>query len=303
MRLKKQYTFLYMPEDESSSRVLRIPRWVVLCALALTSVFCCLVVVLGLGIRTGAYWRPGGAPLVRDNQALLFTISDLEQRVTELRIEIDGVFAVQNLMASAMDLAPLNREAFAAGIGGRGAGTAGFPAEMSPVMTADLEQMLRQARIQRHGYLAMLDTLDSRSAMRAKIPSIRPTNIGWISSNFGLRTDPFTGEQAFHRGLDFVIPVGTPVHATADGVVRSVQQQRGFGRVVKIDHGNGLTTVYAHLDKALVKKGDTIQRGDVIARSGNTGRSSAPHLHYEVRIGDRPVNPAAYVLGDPILRS
>ncbi len=86
------------------------------------------------------------------------------------------------------------------------------------------------------------------------------------------------------------------MHATADGVVAAVQQQRGYGRVVKIDHGHGLMTVYAHLDKALVHKGDRLKRWDVIALSGNTGRSSAPHVHYEVRQDGRPVNPAAYVL-------
>jgi murein DD-endopeptidase MepM/ murein hydrolase activator NlpD len=86
------------------------------------------------------------------------------------------------------------------------------------------------------------------------------------------------------------------VRVTGDGVVAAVQQQRGFGRVVKVDHGNGVVTVYAHLNEPLVKKGDRVERGDIIARSGNTGRSSAPHLHYEIRIGDRPVNPLTYIL-------
>jgi murein DD-endopeptidase MepM/ murein hydrolase activator NlpD len=90
--------------------------------------------------------------------------------------------------------------------------------------------------------------------------------------------------------------VGTPVRVTGDGVVQAVQQQRGFGKVVKIDHGDGVVTVYAHLDATLVKKGARVSRGDIIAHSGNSGRSSAPHLHYEVRIGGRPVNPLSYIL-------
>jgi murein DD-endopeptidase MepM/ murein hydrolase activator NlpD len=163
-------------------------------------------------------------------------------------------------------------------------------------MSMDLDQMLRQARIQRQGYLAMLDTLSARDAVRRHIPSIRPTDIGWMSSRFGFRTDPFTGNQTFHRGLDFSVPLGTEVRVTGDGTVLAVQQQRGFGRVVKIDHGQGVVTVYAHLDQALVKKGDRVSRGDIIAKSGNSGRSSAPHLHYEIRIGGRPVNPRSYIL-------
>jgi murein DD-endopeptidase MepM/ murein hydrolase activator NlpD len=132
--------------------------------------------------------------------------------------------------------------------------------------------------------------------VRRQIPTIRPVDIGWLSSRFGFRTDPFTGQQTFHRGLDFSAPVGTPVRVTGDGKVAAVQTQRGFGKVVKVDHGNGVTTVYAHLDKILVKKGQRVARGEVIAHSGNSGRSSAPHLHYEIRLSGRPVNPISYIL-------
>ena len=156
--------------------------------------------------------------------------------------------------------------------------------------------MLRQAKIQRQGYMAMLDTLSARAEVRQKIPSIRPIDIGWISSRFGFRTDPFTDKQTFHRGLDLCVPIGTPVRVTGQGVILAVQTQRGFGRVVKVDHGNGVVSLYAHLSEALVKKGDQVSRGDIIAKSGNSGRSSAPHLHYEIRIGDRPVNPLSYIL-------
>jgi murein DD-endopeptidase MepM/ murein hydrolase activator NlpD len=142
----------------------------------------------------------------------------------------------------------------------------------------------------------MLDTLSARDEVRARIPSIRPVDTGWLSSRFGFRKDPFTAKQTFHHGLDFSTPVGTPVRTTGDGVVQSVQQQRGFGKVVKINHGDGVVTLYAHLDEILVKKGQTVTRGDVVARSGNSGRSSAPHLHYEVRVAGRPVNPASYIL-------
>ena len=91
--------------------------------------------------------------------------------------------------------------------------------------------MLRQAKIQKQGYLAMLDTLNARSVVRGKIPSIRPTDTGWISSRFGFRKDPFTEKQTFHRGLDFSIPLGTPVRVTGDGVIQAVQQQPGHRRL------------------------------------------------------------------------
>jgi murein DD-endopeptidase MepM/ murein hydrolase activator NlpD len=305
MKLKKSYTFLYMPEDHGTSREFRVSRWSILVPGAVAALLVVVAVFYGLGIHYGNSWLPGGSRLQKENRTLLGTIAGLRGQVHGLREEIDGVLEVQNLMAAAINLPQVDEETFAAGIGGRGSleyadvevpGSDRFLEGGFGEMTADLEQMLRQARIQRQGYMAMLDTLSARDAVRRHIPSIRPADTGWMSSRFGFRTDPFTGKQTFHRGLDFSVPMRTDVRVTGDGVVLAVQQQRGFGRVVKVDHGEGVVTVYAHLDEALVQKGDKVARGDIIAKSGNSGRSSAPHLHYEIRIGGRPVNPRSYIL-------
>jgi murein DD-endopeptidase MepM/ murein hydrolase activator NlpD len=303
MKLKKRYTFLYMPEDNAASRQVRVPTWTLGAVLVVALMLACFSTLYAVSVAGGAGWLPGGSRFARENQALRRTIAGLQDQVAALRAEIDDVFAVQSAVASAIDLPPLDEETFAAGVGGRGplqrAGeTYGLEADAygAALMGNELDLMLRQARIQRQGYQAMLDTLAARATVRGQIPSIRPTDLGWLSSRFGFRQDPFTGKQTFHRGLDFSVPVGTDVRVTGDGVVAAVQQQRGFGRVVKVDHGGGVTTVYAHLDEALVKKGAKVQRGQIIARSGNSGRSSAPHLHYEVRVGNRPVNPLTYIL-------
>ena len=303
MKLKKSYTFLYMPEDHGRSRQFRLPRWLIVTSLSCVLVFGGVAVLYGVGIKTGNSWLPGGSRYQQENRSLQQTIAGLTGRVENLRGEIDQVYEVQNAMAAAIDLPLLDVETFAAGVGGRQ--QLGYEnVEMQGLSALDgdedigeqLDQMLRQAKIQRQGYLAMIDTLSSRDVVRAHIPSIRPTDLGWMSSRFGFRKDPFTAKQTFHRGLDFSVPVGTEVRVTGDGVVAAVQQQRGFGRVVKVDHGNGVMTVYAHLSEQLVKKGDRVTRGDIIAKSGSTGRSSAPHLHYEIRIGGRPVNPLTYIL-------
>ena len=307
MKLRKGYTFLYMPDDHGHSRQFRIPRWWLYTAVTWVAFVGCLALLYLIGLPTGNGWRPGGSPLQKEKQGLLTQVDGLKGQIGELRGEIDLVYSVQNKLASAMQLEPLDLETFAAGIGGRSAldystaempglelitgGQAGFGD-----LGADLGQMLRQARIQKQGYLAMVDTLDSRDEVRQHIPSIRPVDIGWISSRFGRREDPFTGKQTFHHGLDFSLPLGTPVRATGYGQVVLVQRQRGLGQVIKIDHGNGIVTVYAHLDEVLVKKGARVQRGDLIGKSGNSGRSTAPHLHYEIRIGGRPVNPLSYIL-------
>ena len=112
-----------------------------------------------------------------------------------------------------------------------------------------------------------------------------------MSSRYGYRIDPFTKKRRFHEGDDFSCKVGSPVVATADGVVKVSKRYGSFGNYIEIDHGNGYVTAFAHLSKRLVKKGDKINRGEQIGTVGNTGRSTAPHLHYEVQYNKKHVNP------------
>ncbi len=131
------------------------------------------------------------------------------------------------------------------------------------------------------------------------IPSIWPVT-GRLMGGFGVRTDPFSGEGAYHTGVDISAPSGTPVQATADGRVEFSGFYHGYGRVVIIDHGNNYQTYYAHLSRADVLEGQEIRRGETLGAVGSTGRATGPHLHYEVRIGDAPVNPYRF-LNKPVL--
>lgn len=123
------------------------------------------------------------------------------------------------------------------------------------------------------------------------IPNVLPASIHMISSGFGFRRDPFNGRSAMHAGLDFRGPVGTPIHAAAKGRVSFVGWRGGYGNCVEISHGNGLTTRYAHMSKFDARVGDKVNAGDIVGRIGSTGRSTGPHLHFEVRINNRAVNP------------
>jgi murein DD-endopeptidase MepM/ murein hydrolase activator NlpD len=127
-----------------------------------------------------------------------------------------------------------------------------------------------------------------------KMPSIWPVT-GQLLSRYGDRTDPFSGEGELHPGVDISAPMGTPVHAAADGIVAFAEWASGYGRMVIIDHGNGTTTRYAHLSRFDVIPGQEIRRGDVLAYSGATGKVTSPHLHFEVRHGGVPVNPMPYL--------
>lgn len=125
-------------------------------------------------------------------------------------------------------------------------------------------------------------------------PSLWPV-VGQITGHFGERLDPFSGEGAFHTGVDISCPYGEPVHATAEGVVADASEHTGYGRMVVVDHGFGVTTLYGHLARYAVPPGTQVKRGDVIGYAGVSGRTTGPHVHYEVRIKDAPVNPMRYL--------
>jgi murein DD-endopeptidase MepM/ murein hydrolase activator NlpD len=127
-------------------------------------------------------------------------------------------------------------------------------------------------------------------------PSIWPVQGHLIMSSYGQRTDPFSGEGAFHKGVDISAPAGMDVRATADGIIVHAEWVAGgYGRLIVIDHGGGLETYYGHLSKIYVRAGQEVRRGDVVGAVGSTGRATAPHLHYEVRIGGSPVNPYRFL--------
>ncbi len=128
------------------------------------------------------------------------------------------------------------------------------------------------------------------------IPSAKPirTSVSF-TSGFGVRSDPFRGGAAMHAGIDLAGPIGTPIYATADGVVARGEWANGYGNLVELDHGRGIATRYGHLSKIIVHAGEHVKRGDLIALMGSTGRSTGSHLHYEVRLDGRAVNPVPYL--------
>ncbi len=130
-------------------------------------------------------------------------------------------------------------------------------------------------------------------------PSGRPILSGWLSSRYGTRIDPFSGKKAWHEGVDFAGKAGADIVAVASGVVSWSGERYGFGKMVEVAHGDGVITRYAHNQENLVKVGDMVRRGDVVARMGNSGRSTGPHVHFEVHKNGRPVDPASYLRRTP----
>lgn len=144
--------------------------------------------------------------------------------------------------------------------------------------------------------LSMLEAMLLQQRLKAStLPSTMPTDVAYNSSSYGWRVDPFSGKVAFHEGLDFVAGTGTPVYASAAGIVTAAEQTPDYGRIVKINHGAGLETRYAHASQLLVKAGDRVERGQMIARVGSTGRSTGAHLHFEVRLNGAALDPRKFL--------
>ena len=159
-----------------------------------------------------------------------------------------------------------------------------------------------QNRSSFNGHLAIKELERGLASLRselerliASVPVSMPIK-GRVTSGVGTRLSPWTGKPEFHSGLDLPNPVGTPVYAPADGLVESVGVSNGNGQMVVLKHGQGITTQYLHLSKATVKKGDRVRKGQQIAESGNTGKTTSPHLHYEVRVNGIPIDPRANLL-------
>lgn len=165
-----------------------------------------------------------------------------------------------------------------------------------PDFVAEIERLAAQIE-DRQQQLSLLDgILLEREHRNEFAVEGRPVQVGYISSGFGRRIDPFTGKVARHEGLDFATgDVGAEVFAMAAGVVTFAGERAGYGKMVRIDHGNGLETLYAHDQKLLVKEGDVVKKGQIIALSGSSGRSSGPHVHFEVHKNGRVVDPASYI--------
>jgi murein DD-endopeptidase MepM/ murein hydrolase activator NlpD len=145
-------------------------------------------------------------------------------------------------------------------------------------------------------YLSDLEAkLLRQSVLKDTLPNSSPINAAFNSSSYGWRIDPFNGNKAFHEGLDFSADLGAPIFAAAGGIVTSAEQTPDYGKIVKIEHGSGLETRYAHASKLLVKVGDRVEKGQIVAEVGNTGRSTGPHLHYEIRLNGNALDPRKYL--------
>lgn len=240
--------------------------------------------------------------LESENRIVQQEIRRIEGELTGLQVLIDSLEEYDRKLRSYAPLRPIADELRAMGIGGY---TPHFAAEdisaevkqeLTDVSEA-LDNLRARARLQRQSYDELVAHLREQTYLRDHTPSILPVQ-GWMIRGYGYHLDPFTGQVKMHEGLDIAAPIGTQIVAPADGMVRFAGERKDYGQCVEIDHGYGFTTVYAHCQRLRVNAGMRVRRGDVIAYVGNTGRSTGPHLHYEVRLAHAAANPLNYILSN-----
>ncbi|MGA2300135.1 MAG: M23 family metallopeptidase [Candidatus Acidiferrum sp.] len=287
----KNYTF-YIATTPGKLRKLIVPAYL-LHGLAVLAIIGSITVAAAIGSYSRMLWKIGNYNALRHDQETLkkqyrelqTSVKDTNQRLDSLQslaTEVAMTYGVMRYHPAAfdqMDSAATPEDAF----------------DRSVEQYSFLKRNAAAIAVSADG-LRLLPA--SAFADSSYTPSIWPV-LGRITDGFGERLDPFSGEGAFHTGVDVGADYGAPVHVTADGMVLDAGEHSGYGRVVIVDHGFGLTTWYAHLSSYAVIAGTRVKRGEVIGYTGISGRSTGPHVHYEVRMNNAPVNPWRYMKSTP----
>jgi murein DD-endopeptidase MepM/ murein hydrolase activator NlpD len=296
---RRFYTIYVVPHARARFREIRI-RPVTLGISATVLAILVAATVLVLPGMTIASWNRGMTVerLQNENEELRAASAGYEDDLADLRGQLSGFEAMAMKFAVLAGVEDLPTDRMPSG----SAGEEEHPSdELGPgYLNEELSILSGRASALNESFQMLERAYADQQVRLASTPSIMPTP-GILGSGFRYRKDPFNGKRAFHGGLDIVANVGSPVVATADGVVTHASRLGGYGKVVYISHGNGLSTRYAHLSKILVKKGQEVHRGDLLGKVGATGRAMGYHLHYEVLRDGNKVNPLEYILDDDLL--
>jgi murein DD-endopeptidase MepM/ murein hydrolase activator NlpD len=293
----RRWTVMVVPHGSDSPRSFSVSERAVRAAVYAGSALG-LIVVVGLGTAvatTGRYISSAIRPTEANAMsAPVGNAAEVARRVASLRDTLD---VIRKREAQIRLLAGLPSTDSAAAIA---AGTTNADSTSAEPTRADVETLIQRADLLSARFAAVTDSLEMNTKRFASVPSIMPT-AGWLTSQFSrARVHPLLHTTRPHEGIDVAAPMGSPIVAPASGTVTKVGYENGYGNVLEIDHGNGIVTRYAHCSRIDVKSGQRVTRGQRIAAVGSTGLATGPHLHYELHINGKVVNPMTYVLADAI---
>jgi len=296
----KKITVFLLPDGENNVKQFRLP----IPSSTLLSLFLISFLALSFWFIYDYYsmksQMPRLAQLEKETEQKKQQIIHMAQRVDEITHEMRALKDFDRKLKVMVNLETSDEEVH--GLGGpapifsdRQNAEAKDEKELARLIHRSLDNLENEMAIGEQDKADLYEFFENQKMLLASTPSIWPTK-GWMSSRFGYRISPFTGKKEFHKGVDVATRMSAPIVAPADGIVSFTGRDGGYGRVVTIRHGYGLMTKYAHLKKALVKKGQRVKRGETIALVGNSGRSTGPHLHYEVHLNNMAVDPLRYIL-------
>ncbi|MCX8160861.1 MAG: M23 family metallopeptidase [Candidatus Saccharicenans sp.] len=292
---KRFVSIVIVPNWKTSFRTINIPQKAVRLMVGAGISFLVLFVFFLLDYFSMTMTKARYRELLKETAAQKETIATYENTISQMKETIANFeeYARKiNVLAGLQSAENLKGEP---GLGGGEKDDLGLVPQRKNVEPGALQAIKQRADAVEKNLNYMMHFFESQTAVLATTPTIWPT-VGWVSSSFGPRIDPFTGRNAFHAGLDIATNLNNPVVATADGVVVQVGFDKYKGNYVSISHGNGFTTEYWHLNKYMVRSGQKLNRGQVIGYVGKTGKALGPHLHYEVHLNGKPINPINYII-------
>jgi murein DD-endopeptidase MepM/ murein hydrolase activator NlpD len=292
---RKLYTLLIFPGAHGKLRKVRVPFYIAHILLAFSVVGIVTVTALATSYARMLLKVSNYNDVRADRESLRSKYRTLQNMVTETNAKLGSLQSLATEVALTYGFGEARHAQFPQSV-------VAMAAQSNPALDSGYHASLYAFNLLKATALkGSPDTVAPAAfsgtlADHSSVPSIWPVR-GSVSAGFGERIDPLNGEGAFHSGMDIAAPTGTDVIATADGMVLSAGPESGYGNAILLDHGNGMTTKYGHLSKIYVLVGQDVKRGQVIGAVGSTGRTTGPHLHYEVQVLDTPVNPAKYLHG------
>jgi murein DD-endopeptidase MepM/ murein hydrolase activator NlpD len=287
---KRYSTIIFVPHARAKFRKLKVSHKLLFSLLSIVTSSLCLSTFFSVQYFTSLSQTHELTKLRHENRELQTANEQFSRSVESLRTQLHTVEDRTRKLAIIAGISTLDETAQGGGVGGL------RPSDLGDnPYRDDLDKMtFRSRRLEKD--LGLLEQkFVAQSLLLSSTPSIAPVH-GILTDGFGGRHDPFTGEPGVHNAIDISSAVGQPVRAPADGIVVKSEWANGYGNVIYVSHGYGYSTRYGHLSTFAVQPGDHIKRGDIIGYVGSTGRSTGPHLHYEVRLNNVPVNPLEYIL-------
>lgn len=295
-RNQKQY--IIISTDDRGVHHHNVTRRRIFALMSLSIIFLAAVFFFSADALTDILYKLKIEKIKQNYSSLSSTLVDLQNQMVEISTTIETIEDKDKALRTYADMPVVDQDVKKLGIGGvRLADNTNVEDEFTDRLKSlemDVDALTRKVKLELFSYSDIFDKVTDDADVILSIPSIRPVESGYLNSSFGYRKDPMDGEIRFHYGQDITVNKGETVLAPADGTIKQARYMGGYGKMIKIDHGYGYTTLFAHLSKIFVKKGQKIKRGEKIGLSGNTGRSTAPHLHYEVHQYGTPQNPLDY---------